>query len=240
LPTGNTSSIQRTEKTYALMTHMSGSLGVNCTFCHNTNSFGAWDGAPPQRATAYHGIRMSRALNNDYLVPLTDTFPTGRKGELGDVAKLNCATCHQGAYKPLFGQSMLKDHPELATLRAAFAKAPAVVEPATAVGAPALPGKVLFEVGQDGLTDAARQVIADAAKLLVEQPGTKISLSGFADKTGNPDKNLELAKQRAFAVRDALKTAGVAEDRIELKKPEFVVGGTDADARRVEINPVTP
>lgn len=236
LPTDHVSSIQRTEKTYALMTHMSGSLGVNCTFCHNTNSFGSWDGAPPQRATAYHGIRMARALNNEYLVPLTDTFPVERKGELGDVAKLNCATCHQGAYKPLFGQSMLKDHPELATLRAAFAKSPAVMAP----GESGLPAKVLFEVGQDGLTPVARQVIEDAAKLLTAQPGSKVSLSGFADQTGNPDKNLELAKQRAFAVRDALKSAGVAEDRIELRKPEFVVGGTDADARRVEINTVTP
>ena len=130
LPTEHTASIKATEKTYALMTHMSSSLGVNCTFCHNTNSFGSWDGAPPQRVNAYHGIRMAREVNNDFLVPLTDTFPAERKGELGDVAKLNCATCHQGAYKPLFGQSMLKDHPELATLRAAFAKAPAVVEPA--------------------------------------------------------------------------------------------------------------
>ncbi len=157
------------------------------------------------------------------------------------MAKLNCATCHQGAYKPLFGQSMLKDHPELATLRAAFAKAPAVVEPAaSAAGAAGLPARVLFEVGQDGLTDAARQVIADAARLLGAEPGTKVSLSGFADKTGNPDKNLELAKQRALAVRDALQAAGVSADRIELKKPEFVVGGLDADARRVEINAMTP
>jgi mono/diheme cytochrome c family protein len=27
---------------------------------------------------------------------------------MGDVAKVNCATCHQGAYKPLYGASMLK------------------------------------------------------------------------------------------------------------------------------------
>ena len=236
LPSGNTSSIQQTEKTYSLMNHMSSSLGVNCTFCHNTNAFQSWDGAPPQRATAYYGIRMARALNNDYMKPLTDTFPAERKGELGDVAKLNCATCHQGAYKPLFGQSMLKDHPELATLRAAFVKAPAVLAPSDA----ALPAKVLFEVGQDGLTDTARQVIADAAKLIAAQPGAKVSLSGFADKTGNADKNLELAKQRALAVRDALKAAGVSEDRIEMKKPEFTVGGLEADARRVEINAATP
>ena len=57
---------------------------------------------------------MARELNKGYMVPLTDTFPEHRKGELGDVAKVNCATCHQGAYKPLNGAKMLKDYPELA------------------------------------------------------------------------------------------------------------------------------
>jgi photosynthetic reaction center cytochrome c subunit len=104
------------------MTHMSASLGVNCTFCHATQSFGEWEGGPPQRVTAYHGIRMVRALNNEHMEPLTDTFPANRKGELGDVAKMNCATCHQGAYKPVFGAQMLKDSPGLATLQAAFQK----------------------------------------------------------------------------------------------------------------------
>ncbi|MDO8906726.1 photosynthetic reaction center cytochrome PufC [Hydrogenophaga sp.] len=150
-------SIQRTEKTYALMTHMSASLGVNCTYCHNTQNFAKWEGAPPQRVTAYHGIQMSRDLNLSYMEPLTDTFPSNRKGELGDVPKLNCATCHQGAYKPLFGAPMAKDHPELQALRAAVAatamepaaaspddapaaastEAPAATEPAPATAAPA-------------------------------------------------------------------------------------------------------
>jgi photosynthetic reaction center cytochrome c subunit len=64
--------------------------------------------------TAYYGIRMARDLNNAYMLPLTETFPDNRKGETGDVAKISCATCHQGAYKPLYGYSMLKNHPELA------------------------------------------------------------------------------------------------------------------------------
>jgi photosynthetic reaction center cytochrome c subunit len=34
-------------------------------------------------------------------------------GVLGDVAKVNCATCHQGVFKPLYGESMAKDYPEL-------------------------------------------------------------------------------------------------------------------------------
>ncbi len=120
LPTDHVASIARTEQTYSLMTHMSASLGVNCTFCHNTQSFGKWEGGPPQRVTAYHGIRMVRDLNNAHMEPLTPVFPETRKGELGDVAKLNCATCHQGAYKPLLGQPMVKDYPGLASLRAAF------------------------------------------------------------------------------------------------------------------------
>ena len=29
------------------------------------------------------------------------------------MAKVNCATCHQGVYKPLYGAAMAKDYPEL-------------------------------------------------------------------------------------------------------------------------------
>jgi photosynthetic reaction center cytochrome c subunit len=113
LPSGNRHSIKQAEWTYGLMTHMSSALGVNCTYCHNTQSFSSWEGNPPQRVTAWHGIRMARELNLNYLEPLTASFPSNRKGELGDVAKLNCATCHQGAYKPLNGAPMIKNHPEL-------------------------------------------------------------------------------------------------------------------------------
>jgi photosynthetic reaction center cytochrome c subunit len=52
-------------------------------------------------------------LNHHYLKPLTSTFPEHRLGVLGDVAKVNCATCHQGVFKPLYGVSMAKDYPEL-------------------------------------------------------------------------------------------------------------------------------
>jgi photosynthetic reaction center cytochrome c subunit len=114
LPSGNRQSTKQAEWTYGLMSHMSESLGVNCTYCHNSRSFQSWENSPPQRATAWHGIRMARALNTGYMEPLTATFPEHRKGELGDVAKINCGTCHQGAYKPLNGASMLKDYPELA------------------------------------------------------------------------------------------------------------------------------
>jgi len=93
---------------------MSQSLGVNCTYCHNSRSFASWDGSTPQRAIAWHGIRMVRDLNRAYLDPLQSTFPKARLGPLGDAPKVGCATCHQGVYKPLYGVSMLKDYPSLA------------------------------------------------------------------------------------------------------------------------------
>lgn len=114
LPNGNRHSIKQAEWTYGLMTHMSSALGVNCTYCHNTQSFSNWNGNPPQRSTAWYGIRMARDLNNAYMEPLASVFPEHRLGPTGDAPKANCATCHQGAYKPLYGQSMLKDHPQLA------------------------------------------------------------------------------------------------------------------------------
>jgi photosynthetic reaction center cytochrome c subunit len=110
---GNRQSIKQAEWTYSLMMHMSNSLGVNCSYCHNTRAWGDWSQGSPQRVTAWHGIRLSRALNRDYMVPLTDVFPAHRLGAKGDVAKVNCSTCHQGVYKPMFGAALAKDYPEL-------------------------------------------------------------------------------------------------------------------------------
>jgi photosynthetic reaction center cytochrome c subunit len=114
LPAGKTASTQATEKTYSLMVHMSTSLGVNCTFCHNSRQFSNWAESRPQRVTAWHGIRMVAAQNEEYLQSLKDVFPANRKGPHGDVANVNCTTCHQGVNKPLLGVSMVKDYPELA------------------------------------------------------------------------------------------------------------------------------
>jgi photosynthetic reaction center cytochrome c subunit len=57
---------------------------------------------------------MVRELNQDYMHPLTTTFPAGRLGPTGDVAKISCATCHNGANKPLNGANVIEPYPELA------------------------------------------------------------------------------------------------------------------------------
>jgi photosynthetic reaction center cytochrome c subunit len=130
LPQGNRRSIKQAEWTYGLMMHMSDSLGVNCTYCHNSRSFYSWDQSAPARTTAWYAIRHVREMNNDYVTPLGEILPDTRKGPLGDPYKIYCATCHQGAYKPLYGAPMLKDYPSLAQPLTA-AEPEAVEAPAT-------------------------------------------------------------------------------------------------------------
>lgn len=113
LPSDYVASIHDTENTYSLMMHMSDGLGVNCTFCHNTRAMGSWEQSTPQRVTAWYGIRMSRDLNVDWLNPLQGVYPDNRLGVTGDAPKANCATCHQGVNKPLYGAPMAKDYPSL-------------------------------------------------------------------------------------------------------------------------------
>jgi photosynthetic reaction center cytochrome c subunit len=60
-------------------------------------------------------------------------FPASRLGPAGDVAKINCNTCHQGQPKPLNGVSMLPAHPELARIRPP-PPPPAAVDPAAVDG----------------------------------------------------------------------------------------------------------
>lgn len=132
LPTGNRRSIKETEWTYALMIHLSDSLGVNCTYCHNSRSFMPWEASSPARVTAWHGIRMVREINEVYIQSVADVLPANRKGPAGDPLKVNCATCHQGLPQPLLGAQMLKDYPSLAApgpQRAARAGVPAAADP---------------------------------------------------------------------------------------------------------------
>ena len=113
LPTGGGAGIKATEETYQLMIAVSRSLGVNCTFCHNTRSFAEWSTSSPQRVTAWHGIRMVRDLNANYLAPLASVFPPQRLSASGGGPMVECGTCHRGVFKPLYGAPMAKGYPEL-------------------------------------------------------------------------------------------------------------------------------
>ncbi|SEI54834.1 cytochrome c oxidase subunit II [Paraburkholderia diazotrophica] len=101
-----------------------------------------------------------------------------------------------------------------------------------------LPATIYFETNKSTLPADAKAAVDAAAAYAKAHPDAKFTLSGYTDATGSADKNAQLAKARAEAVRDALKAAGIAEDHIILKKPETITGGADAkEARRVEISP---
>lgn len=128
----------------------------------------------------------------------------------------------------------------------AAAPAPAAAEPAPAAAAvPASDDasvvvdngvvKFYFASGKAELATGALDALSDA--IAAAKAGKRLVLSGFHDATGDPAMNAELAKQRAFSVRDALVGAGVAESSLELKKPEQMLDsvGSNAEARRVEV-----
>ena len=142
-----------------------------------------------------------------------------------------------GAAALLFLWNMFSGKPAPTPAPAPAAKAVAPPAPAPAAVAVSLPAKVYFDVGAATIGADGSKTIGAVADL-VKKDGVKIAITGYTDKTGDQARNEELAKNRALAVRDALKAAGVAESVIEMKMPMFVELGTaggEAEARRVEI-----
>jgi outer membrane protein OmpA-like peptidoglycan-associated protein len=99
--------------------------------------------------------------------------------------------------------------------------------------------QVFFAMGKNTVSPEALMALEVVVAKMKANPAAKAVLSGYTDATGNVAQNELLAKERAQAVREVLRKAGVAGDkdvRIEMKKPETLTGSVDADkARRVEV-----
>ncbi|MFA9439925.1 cytochrome c oxidase subunit II [Uliginosibacterium sp. sgz301328] len=121
-------------------------------------------------------------------------------------------------------------------MAAAGAAASAPIAAPAQVQAAALPASVYFDSSKDRLDDAGKAAIRVAADWLAANADARVTITGYTDKTGRLDKNQELAKNRAVAVRDTLVADGVAENRIVMQPPALVTEGGDGRAgRRVEI-----
>ena len=96
--------------------------------------------------------------------------------------------------------------------------------------------KIYFASGSAELPAEATPVLDRVLMTLKGSEESKATISGYHDLNGDPASNAELSKQRAQAVQRALVAAGIAENRIDLQKPQ-VSSGTGAvdEARRVEI-----
>lgn len=66
---------------------------------------------------------------------------------------------------------------------------------------------VLFEFDESTLTPEAEKTLAVAVETLQEQDGRSLSIAGHTDTQGEADYNLQLSRERAQAVADALREA---------------------------------
>jgi K(+)-stimulated pyrophosphate-energized sodium pump len=112
----------------------------------------------------------------------------------------------------------------------------AAAAPVTAMAA--LPAaRMHFESGSAALPADAAATLELVVVYAKANPNAKLVIAGFHDDSGSAAANADLAKNRAMAVAEALKNVGIAEARIEMKKPALTVGSGDpADARRVEVS----
>ena len=114
------------------------------------------------------------------------------------------------------------------------APAPAMAGASAPVSAPM--ARLYFELGKAELPADALTQLAPLITAARDNSAARWVISGFHDASGDAAANAELAKQRAFAVRDLLVTAGVSTQSIELSKPAITMGGTDPhEARRVDV-----
>jgi Amt family ammonium transporter len=103
-----------------------------------------------------------------------------------------------------------------------------------ASAADALPAKVKFDIDKSAISAEGAAALGKVAEFLKSKPEAKVIVSGFTDTTGTAPHNDVLAKDRAFAVKDVLLKAGVADDRIMLVKPEErMKAGNPEEARSV-------
>ncbi|MBL8330360.1 MAG: OmpA family protein [Rubrivivax sp.] len=102
----------------------------------------------------------------------------------------------------------------------------------------ALRAVMYFPVGSPVLQGEQAKGLERLIVTMTERKRAVATISGYHSAAGTLAANQELAKQRAFTVRDALLAAGVGADRVRLEKPqqtEANVAGEDPVARRVEV-----
>ena len=124
----------------------------------------------------------------------------------------------------------------------AAAPAPVATAPAAAPAGDAASVTVDNGVVKFYFAPAKAELAQDGAKALTDilaaaKSGKKIGISGFVDPSGDPQKNAELAKERAFAVKDLLTSSGVPDSQIVMVRPNDIKAGATsaAEGRRVEV-----
>jgi len=77
-------------------------------------------------------------------------------------------------------------------------------------------GRIHFEFDKYRLTDEAKEVLADNARVLKNNSKVRILIEGHCDERGTVEYNLALGERRAQAARSYLIELGVPESRISI------------------------
>lgn len=73
---------------------------------------------------------------------------------------------------------------------------------------------LLFETGSDVIVESSFSSLIDLAKIMINNPVTKLHLEGHTDDVGDDNKNLLLSRKRAASVERFLEEKGVDHSRI--------------------------
>ena len=110
----------------------------------------------------------------------------------------------------------------------------------SACAQPQLPNQVypvFFREFSATLDDTGTEIVANAASIARQFPSLPVRVSGYADRAGSPQADIDISKRRADAVADLLQRDGVAAARLSREAV-----GTPPDSqpgperRRVEID----
>ncbi|MCX7201158.1 MAG: sodium/proton-translocating pyrophosphatase, partial [Burkholderiales bacterium] len=170
------------------------------------------------------------------LVPVI-AGPSISSHKAGHGAAPAAATATAAASAPAATAAVTAAAPVAASAAGAATNAAASSAAGSAAGALARPDRAVVYFDSNatsvpGDTAATQAKVEEWAKGAADN---KLQISGFHDSTGGAEANAELAKNRAKMVLEALKAAGVSEDRLLLQKPMLMDAGNEREARRVEV-----
>ncbi len=79
-----------------------------------------------------------------------------------------------------------------------------------------LQGDVLFRTGSAEITPEIAHQIEMLAQAVAKSPALKVRVDGYADPRGTVETNLKLSEDRANAVRDLFRAAGIGDEVLEV------------------------
>jgi OmpA-OmpF porin, OOP family len=74
---------------------------------------------------------------------------------------------------------------------------------------------IMFDTNKASIRTESNSQINHLTEILKAYPKVKIKIGGYTDNTGKAKANLKLSKNRASAVKKALISAGIADDRVD-------------------------